>query len=629
MFHGLTAPEHWQTASERLAAYLICVSVSFLAALLFGFHGGLQAPKNNLADRRISAVPTEAEPRLVASYGKLPLSFEVNQGQTDPQVKFLSRGQGYALFLTGDEALLALRKSSVVSGQSSAGTRQNPSVAPTFRSARAGLKSGATRSVGKPTTENGPRTTSSILRMKLVGANTKAAVTGGEELPGKSNYFIGNDPKKWRTNVPTYAKVRYKSVYPGVDLVYYGNQGGQLEYDFVVAPGADPSQIKLSFAGAKRMRVDAASGDLVLKVGDDDVRFHKPTVYQPAVAAVHALECGSLLPLCAPQLAAGFSGGRDAGAIDAAPEASFRRGKRQQAAALQSGLRPQIARLDGTFVVASDNEVAFRVAGYDPKRPLVIDPVLSYSTYLGGSSYDYGGGIAVDSAGNAYVAGSTGSTDFPTLNPLQPSYGGGDYDAFVAKLNPAGSALVYSTYLGGSGSDQGVGIAVDSSGNAYVTGLTQSTDFPTLNPLQAKCGNCSPDYGTAFVAKLNASGSALLYSTYLGGSSYGVGGAIAVDSSGNAYVTGQTSSKDFPTVNPFQASLKGTVNAFVSKLNSTGSALVYSTYLGGSTNEWGAGIAVDSDGNAYVTGYTQSTDFPLSTRSRPPAAVVPPSPTPL
>jgi hypothetical protein len=379
--------------------------------------------------------------------------------------------------------------------------------------------------------------------MKLVGANVKATVTGAEELPGKSNYFIGNDPKKWRTDVPSYARVKYEGVYPGVDLVYYGNQGGQLEYDFVVAPGADPSQIKLSFAGANGMRVDAASGDLVLKVGDDEVRFQKPVVYQPAVAAVydpqtrrpkvHALECGSLLPLCAPQLAAGFSGGTDAGPSDAAPEASFRRGKRQQAAALQSGLRPQMSRFDGAFVLASNNQVAFRVAGYDPERALVIDPVLSYSTYLGGSSLDEANGIAVDSSGNAYVTGHTYSADFPTANPLQPSFGGVS-DVFVAKLNPAGSALVYSTYLGGSNWDVGLGIAVDAAGDAYVTGYTESTDFPTANPLQATCDGCRPGYYDAFVAKLNAAGSALVYSTYLGGSNTDLGFGIAVDSSGNA-----------------------------------------------------------------------------------------------
>jgi hypothetical protein len=294
MFHGFAAPEHWQTANKRIAAYLTCVSVSFLAALLIGFHGGLQAPMNILADRGIF-VPAEIQPKLMESYGKLPLGFEANQGQVRGPVKFLSRGHGYTIFLTDDEAVLTLRKSSVVSGQSSVGTRRNPSVAPTFRSARGTVaqhplfgaaalpdllpstwpKKKSDNEVGKPRDQRaGPALpfssrrmadtgeSSTVLRMRLVGANAKATVTGAEELPGKSNYFIGNDPKKWRTNVSSYARVKYEGVYPGVDLVYYGNQR-QLEYDFVVAPGADPNRIRLSFAGAEGMRVDAASGDLV------------------------------------------------------------------------------------------------------------------------------------------------------------------------------------------------------------------------------------------------------------------------------------------------------------------------------------------------------------------------------
>ena len=577
MFPGLTVPEHRQTATKRIAAYCACVSVSFLAAVLFGFHRELQAPKNILADRRISAVPAEIQPQLPASYGKLPLSFEVNHGQTDPQVKFLSRGRGYTLFLAGDGVVLSFKKPST-GRQSSVVSRQLS-------------MPGEISDLLRRATDNRPRTTGvlfppliqnpkykienlpapspqqpapEVVRLRLVGANANAAVTGGDELPGKANYFIGNDPKKWRTNLPTYATVRYQNVYPGVDLAYYGNQGGQLEYDFVVAPGADPNKIKLSFTGADGMRVDAASGDLVLKVGDDEVRFQKPLVYQPAAAAVSA------------------------------PDARH----------------SSLVTRHCSFVLASNNQVAFRVAGYDPKRALVIDPVLSYSTYLGGSDGDYGRGIAVDSSGNAYVTGMTASTDFPTANPLQATYGG-SWDAFVAKLNAAGSALVYSTYLGGSNSEAGSSIAVDSSGNAYVTGGTASTDFPTVNPLQAtNKTTLTTGNGTAFVAKLNSTGSALVYSTYLGGSNSEAGNGIAVDSSGNAYVTGYTASTDFPTANPLQATYRGSGDAFVAKLNVAGSALVYSTYLGGSNDNGGRGIAVDSSGNAYVTGYTRSADFP-------------------
>jgi hypothetical protein len=400
--------------------------------------------------------------------------------------------------------------------------------------------------------------------MKLLGGNAKGRVVGLDELPGRSNYFIGNDPKKWRTNVPSYARVKYEGVYPGVDLVYYGNQR-QLEYDFLVAPGADPNQIKLSFAGADGMRLDPASGDLVLKVGEDEVRLQKPAVYQPTVAAVSSFDARRL----------------------------------------------SLVTRHCSFVLASNNQLAFRVAGYNPKCALVIDPVLSYSTYLGGSGGDIGQGIAVDSSGNAYVAGTTDSTDFPTANPLQAT-NLGNGDAFVAKLNPAGSALIYSTYLGGSGVDEAHGIAVDSSGNAYVTGLTYSYDFPTVNPLQTS--NHGGD--DAFVAKLNAIGSALVYCTYLGGSSVDEVYGISVDSSGNAYVAGMTGSTDFPTVDPIQATNKaaamGEPTAFVAKLNASGSALVYSTYLGGSNEDEAYGIAADPSGNAYVTGMTGSTDFPIT-----------------
>jgi len=424
--------------------------------------------------------------------------------------------------------------------------------------------------------------------MRLVGANASAAVTGAEELPGKSNYFIGNDPKKWRTNVPNYAKVKYQDVYPGVDLVYYGNQGGQLEYDFVVAPGADPETIRFALSGGLqessrqsavgsraqnqtlrqskiqnlKSKIDP-SGDLVIETDGGEVRLHKPVVYQPAIS----------------------NGQRTTDYGQRAP-------------------------VEGHYVMQANNQVGFKVASYDHTRPLLIDPVLSYSTYLGGSFTDLGYHITVDSSGNAYVTGDTLSQNFPTANPFQATNKAtpttSNPTAFVAKLNSTGSALVYSTYLGGSNEDVGTGIAVDSSGNAYVTGYTTSTNFPTVNPLQVSNGGGYE----AFVSKLNAAGSALVYSTYLGGSGSDAGGGIAVDSSSNAYVTGYTNSTNFPTANPFQASNGGGYDAFVSKLNAAGSALVYSTYLGGSGSDAGTGIAVDSSSNAYVTGYTNSTNFP-------------------
>jgi hypothetical protein len=580
-----------QTTPKRIVINAGCVGISFLAAVLLGFHGGFQAPMSTPTTRGHSTVPGQTQTRLLASYGKLPLSFEVNRGQSDPQVKFLSRGRGYTLFLSKDEAVLALRKPSALSSQLSANRISGAeSRNPLERNGR--LLTLADRL--QRTTDNGLRTKNpkskienQIVRLHLVGSNLNSEVLGSDELPGRTNYFMGNDPKKWRTNVPTYAKVRYHNVYSGVDLEYYGNQGGQLEYDFMVGPGADPGAITLDVAvdpepargqpQGSPLRIDR-DGGLVITAEGGDVRFNKPVVYQEQ----------------------SMVGSRQLTVQEEARNSTLD--------ARHSSLATRHF-LEGRFLLDVHNRVHFALGSYDRTRPLVIDPVLSYSTYLGGSINDSVNAIAVDSSGYAYVTGETGSTDFPTVNPLQASLAGGS-DAFVTKLNPAGSALVYSTYLGGSDDDQGNGIAVDSSGSAYVTGETGSTDFPTVNPLQASLAGGSD----AFVTKLNPAGSALVYSTYLGGSDDDQGNGIAVDSSGSAHVTGSTQSTDFPTVNPLQASNKvstaGYSTAFVANLNAAGSGLIYSTYLGGSDFDQGNGIAVDSSGNAYVTGYTQSDDFP-------------------
>jgi hypothetical protein len=286
--------------------------------------------------------------------------------------------------------------------------------------------------------------------MKLVGANLHANVTGLDELPGKSNYLIGNDPKKWRTNVPNYAKVKYASVYPGVDLVYYGNQG-QLEYDFVVQPRVDPRSIELAIVSDEResesqsgidnhqssipapLHVDG-NGDLVVGADGGEVIFYKPIVYQPATYKEPRTTNGR---------------GRDL--------------------------------VEGQYVLLGDNRIAFEVANYDFRRPVVIDPVLAYSTYLGGGDYDQGDAIAVDALGNAYVTGWTNSLNFPTTIGAFDTGFGGEEDAFVSKLNAAGSALLYSTYLGGSAGDAGSGIAIDPWGNAYLTGTTESANFPVTS----------------------------------------------------------------------------------------------------------------------------------------------------
>jgi beta-propeller repeat-containing protein len=542
----------------------------------------------------------EGRQALVQSYGKLPLSFEVNRGQADPQVKFLSRGSGYALFLTGDEAVLSLRgrQSSVVSRRFPVDSRQ-PSKPPSYEpDTTALLHSPFTVQNSELLRPQPPAP--EVLRMKLVGANRMAKVTGLEELPGKSNYFIGNDPKKWRTDVPTYAKVKYEGVYPGVDLVYYGNQR-QLEYDFVVAAGADPNVITLGIetrnsksekpvlSAAKdrksKLTIDA-NGDLIVQAEGGEVRFHKPTVYQASARP----ESQAPSP--------GFS----------SPKSKIE--------------NPKL--LDGGYVLTADNQIRFEVPNYDKTRPLVIDPVLAYSTYLGGSTAgNVAKGIAVDPDGNAYVTGQTCASDFPTtLGAFEPSQPNANYCyAFVTKLNPNGSALLYSTYLGGSkGGGGGNAIAVDVAGVAYVTGLTFATDFPVVNAFQPnyKGDTCSDDCGDAFVTKINAAGDGLLYSTYLAGGLNSAGNifsvktegaAIALDSVGSAYVTGHTDSTDFPTTaNAFLPSL-AFGGAFVTKFTPDGSGLVYSTYLGPGS---GNGIALDSMNSAYVAGSTSSSNFPTT-----------------
>jgi PKD repeat protein len=527
-----------------LARRVLVIALPLAAMAITSGHSVISTPPVGTA----AAVPGAAGPlrrpnvksEVLKTYGRLPLQFETNLGQTDSTVKFLARGAAYTVFLTPREAVLVLDSP----------RRSDETHAPVHRLDRPALERRK-----RKTAEPG----ATVVRLGLTGSNPNPEVVGLEPLPGKTNYFIGNDPQKWRTGIPTYAKVAYREVYPGVDVVYYGAQR-QLEYDFVVAPGADPTLIRLAVTGAETLRIDGA-GDLVLQTANGALRLHKPVVYQ------------------------------------------------------ETGTARQ--KIIGGYVLLGRDRVGFRVAAYDTARPLVIDPVLSYSTYLGGSSYyEHASSVAVDSAGNAYVTGDTQSPDFPTANALQSTAPSSTWNAFVAKIDSAGSALVYSTYLGGSGfATEGTRIAVDGAGNAYVTGSTDAWDFPTVNALQPTRGGLAD----AFVAKLNPTGSALVYSTYLGGSDvcdeygscYGdFGSGIAVDSAGNAYVVGVTYSSDFPTVNALQPTLRGSRDAFVAKLNPAGSALVYSTYLGGTGDDFGAGIAVDSAGNAYVVGTTWSSDFP-------------------
>ncbi len=400
--------------------------------------------------------------------------------------------------------------------------------------------------------------------MEIVGGNPNATPVGQDRLPGIVNYFIGNDPNQWYTNIPTFGRVEYQDVYPGIDLAYYGNQspdreGAGLEYDFIVSPGADPNAITLNFAGADSAELNP-DGDLVLHTAAGDVVQQRPLTYQ------------------------------DLGA------------ERQEI--------PSRYVADGT-------QVRFDVGAYDASRPLVIDPlVLGYSTYLGGGgTFDAAYDIAADDSGHAYVTGETRSVKFPsTAGAFDESYNGGTNDVFVAKLNGDGSGLVYATFLGGIRGDQGGAIVVDTDGNAYVTGGTWSDDFPTTPGAFDETYDGTGSTADVFVTKLNAAGNALVYSTYLGGADSDGANEIAVDGTGAAYLAGSTSSITFPTTpEAFDTSYNGgTTDAFAVKLDPSGNALIYSTFLGGSDDDNGIGIGVNADGTAYLTGSTGSLDFPTS-----------------
>jgi hypothetical protein len=456
--------------------------------------------------------------------GSLPLVFEPNLGQTDARVRFLTRAGGMTAFLTDHESVMVLSRH-----------RETPEASDPH---------------------NTPEIEQTVVRMKLEGAHTPRSFEGLEKTESISNYFIGNDPSKWRSNVPNYRKVRATGIYPGIDLIYYGD-GRKLEYDFVVRPGADPSRIRLAYEGAEHLNTDQ-EGNLLIATRLGTLVQRKPLVYQ---------------------------------------EVNGERREVQASYSIRAG------------------KVRFALANWDRKRDLVIDPVLEYSTYLGGTGYDQALGIAVDSSGMAYVTGNTAGNFPVTTGADQTIFGGGVNDAFVTKLNPSAvgaAALVYSTYLGGSDRDVGRGIAVNASGEAYVTGFTASTNFPITFPTlpHGYGGN-----GDAFVTRLNASGSMLLFSTYLGGSGGDFGYGIAVNGD-HAFVTGYTSSTDFP-INPrgniFQNTYGGGASdAFVAELDTHSADLIYSTYLGGSGDDQGRGIAVNVGGQAYVTGFTTSTNFPFT-----------------
>ncbi|HEY8187072.1 MAG TPA: SBBP repeat-containing protein, partial [Pyrinomonadaceae bacterium] len=433
----------------------------------------------------------------------VPFIFEPNVGQTDPRVRYLAHIAGADFYFTPDEAVFRFVKG----------------------------KKGHT------------------LRLAFVGAQPAPQIEGAQPSSGKVNYLIGNDKKNWRTDLPTFGEVVYRDLWPGIDLAFRGEVGA-LKYEFRVAPGADPGNIRLAYQGADHLSL-GRDGELIVNTSLGVLRDSQPVSYQE-----HLL---TRIPV------------------------------------------------SSRYALANDN-YGFEVGAYDHSKPLIIDPGLDYSTYLGGSGQEQGFDIAVDSGGNAYVTGSIFlSPDFPTTAGAFDRTADGNQDGFVTKFDPFG-ALVYSTYLGGSNSETGgTGIAVDSFGNAYVVGITPSLDFPTTPGAFDTTYNGSTD---VFVTKLNPAGNGLVYSTYLGGSR-NEGGAgdsispdIAIDASGNAYITSNTGSQDFPTtVGAYERTPKTLSAGFVTKLNPSGSALVYSTYFGGggSTVSWGLGIAIDGSGSAYVT----------------------------
>jgi hypothetical protein len=464
--------------------------------------------------RGMSANPA-AEQRALEAYGKLPLAFVPNHGQTDKRIRFSAEAGGASFWFTEREAVFAF--------------------------------------AGRPKAH--------VLRLGFVGASTGVEIVGRSPGPGRVNYLAGSDHTKWRTGLPTYAEVIYRDLWPGIDLAFRGGSG-RLKYEFRLAPGADPARVRLAYDGADRLAVGRA-GELRIHTAGRVLRDSPPVTYQPVganrvpVASRYALE---------------------------------------------------------------GNGYGFALGAYDPKRPLVIDPTLVYSTYLGGSGGENGFAIAVDDAGEAFVTGvTTSSPDFTAgctapCTVLDASLGGFD-DAFVTKLNAAGTALVYSTYLGGSGQDEGFAIAVDDAGEAFVTGRTYSSDFTAgcTTPCTLLDASLSGP-NDAFVTKLNAAGTALVYATYLGGLSDDFGDGIAVDGGGAAYVMGTTYSPDFTAgctapCTVLDASWGGP-DAFVTKLDAAGTALVYSTFVGGTGFDDSVGeIALDGTGGASVSGHTSSADF--------------------
>jgi uncharacterized repeat protein (TIGR01451 family) len=533
----------------------------------------LQPPSqtNSTAKNASPVLPTQkpsvddaTKRKMAEAVAKIPMSFEANHGQTDKQVQFLARGTGYTLFLTQDSAVLALP----IPAKKPAETRPERSTS----------LAGALPYVGANTRFDSPSRRpyrgEEVLTMRVVGANQQAPVEGVQKQIARTNYFIGNDPSQWHTDVPNYEKVRYAGIYPGIDLLYYGKQR-QLEYDFIVSPGADAGAIALAFASgadaSKKIPLTInRDGDLVAIIGGSKINFHKPVIYQS-------------------------------------------KGKVKTS-------------VNGRYTLRADGRVRFELGAYDHSKQLVIDPVLSYSTYLGGSNDDIAYGITYGVRyGQPILVGSTRSADFPQAKALYP-FGGGTCgtqpcrDIFVAKYNPALTQLIFSTFIGGSNDDVPSQVTQDVYGDIFLVGYSLSTNFPIKGPVFQKTFKGGSATGDAVVVEVESAGFYLEWSSYLGGSGDDQAFGVAVDTPGNVFVSGHTTSTDFPvTAGAYQTtcpadSSGGCSTSFVTEINPKGTALVYSTYLGGSDGfgESAYGIALDANDDAYLSGITGSPNYPTT-----------------
>ncbi len=517
----------------------------------------LQKKENASADSQAS---NKKKAQVLEAYGRIPLYFIENQGQMDKKVKFYEKGHGHATFFTEDGIYLCLMKNNEKPVEKK-GIRAKSDVAFAEKGIASQRHGADDEKASDGVSANGERR---VPKLTPTGMKKGVRVVAKDPQAGKVNYLLGNDPKKWRTNMSTCRTVVFEEAYPGIDLKFYGNNT-QLEYDIVVKPGGDPSRVKFRCSGMEGLEI-TAKGDMAISLGDGETMIQKrPIIYQEIdgervqIDGRFKIYCDTL---------------RDAGEIA------------------------------GRATAGLELVYGFEVACFEKSELLIIDPILVYSTYLGGNGRDEGCGIAVDSGGCAYVTGYTHSSNFPTHDALYDDLSGSG-DAFVTKINSDGTGFVYSTYLGGSSSDRGKGIMVDGSGCAYVTGTTNSTDFPTHDALYDDLSGGDD----AFVTKINSDGTGLVYSTYLGGRSSDCGKGIMVDGAGCAYVMGTTNSADFPTEDALYV-YSGSCDVFVTKLNADGTALLYSTYLGGSDLDLCGGIAVDGAGCAYITGDTCSADFP-------------------